>query len=198
LGCGPGDYVDYFSQRHYRVTGVDSSDVMIAQAQETKKGTFYSYSFAEIKKLWREFDCAYCVGNSLSYLPADALTPFLQDLYDLLKPSGLFVLQVVNWDRLSLTMSSDFPVNEISAGRTFHRHYEWIDRTKVIFHTELRKGKDVLGVWADPLFPKYHEILVVELQDTGFTIIEQYGAYAKSPFDPKSSPALILVARKNL
>ena len=198
LGCGPGDYVDYLSRAGYLTTGIDSSKVMIEQAQAHRQGTFYNYSFTEIKQLRGEFDCSYCVGNSLSYLPEDALPRFLQDVHTLLKTSGFFVLQVVNWDRLYLTMSSEFPINEISGGKTFYRQYEWINRSKVIFHTELRKGEEILGSWADPLFPKYSERLVTELQAAGFTISGQYGDYAKASSDPKSSPALILIAQRNI
>jgi SAM-dependent methyltransferase len=197
LGCGPGDYVDHFSRAGYQTTGIDQSDVMIVQAQENKQGNFYNYSFAEINQLNGKFDCAYCVGNSLSYLPADALAPFLQDVHNLLKTAGFFVLQVVNWDWLCLTMTSDFPVNKISSGRTFHRHYEWIDQSNIIFHTELRRDQEVLGSWADPLFPKYFRNMIIELQATGFAMAGQFGDYAKSLFDSKSSPALILVAQKN-
>jgi len=196
LGCGPGDYVDHLSRAGYPTTGIDQSKVMIAQAQENKQGSFYNYSFTEINQLNGKFDCAYCVGNSLSYLPEDALPFFLQDVHHRLKPTGFFVLQVVNWDRLHLIMSSDFPVNEISGERTFHRRYEWIDYSKVIFHTELRKGKEILGIWSDPLFPKYLKKLVTNLQAAGFSITGQFGDYAKFSFDPKSSPALILVAQK--
>lgn len=198
LGCGPGDYVDYLSRSGYPTTGIDSSKVMIAQSRANKQGIFHELSFTEIDQLNGSFNCIYCVGNSLSYLPEDALSRFLQDVHTLLKTSGFFVLQVVNWDRLCLTMSSDFPINEISAGRTFHRQYEWINRSKVIFHTELRKGEDVLGSWADPLFTKYSERLITELQAAGLTISGQYGDYAKAPYDPTSSPALILAAQKNL
>jgi len=196
LGCGPGDYVDHLSRVGYPTTGIDQSKVMIAQAQENKQGSFYNYSFTEINQLNGKFDCAYCVGNSLSYLPEDALAPFLQDVHHLLKTTGFFVLQVVNWDRLRLTMSSDFPENELSGERTFYRRYEWIDFSKVIFHTELRKGKEILGIWSDPLFPKYLKKLGMDLQAVGFSITAQFGDYAKSSFDPKFSPALILVAQK--
>jgi hypothetical protein len=93
-------------------------------------------------------------------------------------------------------MSSDFPVNEISAGRTFHRHYEWIDHSKVIFHTEIHKGEDILGSWAAPLFPKYFGAMIENLRSAGFSMIGKFGDYAKTPFDPNTSPALILVAQK--
>ena len=196
LGCGPGDYVDCLSRTGYQATGIDSSDVMIVQAQTTKQGTFYNYAFTKIHQLAGEFDCAYCVGNSLSYLAPNATRTFFENIHDLVKPSGFLVLQVVNWDRLRQIMSSAFPVNEISGGRTFHRRYTWLDYEKVTFHTEIRKGEKVLGTWADSLFPKYAERLVTQIQTAGFTTVGVYGDYAKSPFDLGSSPALILVAQK--
>ena len=75
LGCGPGDYVDALSRSGYRVTGIDNSSVMITLAQANKQGSFYNYSFTEIDQLEGaqkgEFDCVYCIGNSLSYLQND-------------------------------------------------------------------------------------------------------------------------------
>jgi SAM-dependent methyltransferase len=197
LGCGPGDYVDHLTRAGHQTIGIDNSEMMIQQAQANKQGTFYNYSFGEINRLNLEFDCAFCVGNSLSYISKDALLPFLGEINQLLKPSGFFIMQVVNWDRLRLIMSSEFPVHEISNGRTFHRHYEWVDYANVIFHTKLQKGENLLGAWTDLLFPKYSEPLAADLKTAGFNINGQYGDYAKLPFDPEASPALILVARKN-
>ncbi len=196
LGCGPGDYVDTLSRSGYRVTGIDSSSVMIAQALAQKKGLFYNYSFAEINQLDGSFDCVYCVGNSLSYLSKDDIQGFLKDVQNLLNATGRLVLQVVNWDRFLRMGTSDFPVNLISEGRTFHRRYEWVSPSEVIFHTEIRKGKDILGAWAAPLYPKYIDALMDELQTAGLTITGQFGDYLKSPFDPISSPATIVVVHK--
>jgi SAM-dependent methyltransferase len=200
LGCGPGDYVDMLSRSGYRGVGIDSSEVMISQAQTKKQGIFHNLSFAEINQLGRlsdrAFDCAYCVGNSLSYLPNEALGSFLPDVTKLLKPSGVFVLQVVNWDKFLQMKSSDFPIKTISGGRTFHRRYEWIECSKVIFHTEIRKDGEPQKSWADPLYPKYFEFVTGALQAAGLTISGQFGDYDKSTFDPNSSPAMILVANK--
>ena len=199
LGCGPGDYVDALSRSGYRATGIDSSSVMISQAQVQKQGSFYNYSFTEINQLDGDpnggFDCAYCVGNSLSYLPKDATQPFLKDVHKLLNRSGRFVLQVVNWDRFRMMGASDFPVNSISGGRTFHRRYEWIDHSEVIFHTEIRKGDEILGSWVAPLHPIYIDAIVNDFQAVGLTTIDQFGDYEKSLFDPQFSPAMILVAQ---
>lgn len=200
LGCGPGDYVDTLCHSGYRATGIDSSSVMIAQAQAQKKGEFYNYSFTEINQLIRRptigFDCVYCVGNSLSYLPKGDMQSFLKDIHNLLNASGRFVLQVVNWDRFLLLAASDFPVNSISEGRAFHRRYEWINSSEVIFHTEIRKENELLGSWSAPLYPIYIDSIVSDLKSVGFAITDQFGDYSKTPFDPQSSPATILVAQK--
>ena len=116
----------------------------------------------------------------------------------LLKPSGIFILQVVNWDRHRETRSSDFPINNLSEGRTFHRSYEWIDDSQVIFHTEIRKDGKTQMFWVDSLYPKYYEAVTADLQCAGLVVDAQYGDYKRSPFDPESSPALILIAQKSL
>jgi hypothetical protein len=95
-------------------------------------------------------------------------------------------------------MSSDFPINIISGGRTFHRRYEWMDRSKVIFHSEIQKDGERINSWSDLLYPKYIKDLVCALQATGLTVSGQFGDYGKSTFDPRSSPALILVAHKGV
>jgi len=198
LGCGPGDYVDYLSRSGYCCVGIDSSTVMIKHAQEKRQGTFFNLSFGEIKQLHGNFDCVYCVGNSLSYLQPNDLFAFYQEVLRLLTPTGVFILQVVNWDKHRETRSSDFPVNPLSGGRTFHRRYEWVDDSQVIFHTEIRKDGKTQKSWADSLYPKYHQVVMADLQSAGLTVTAQFGDYKHLPFDPVSSPALILVAQKLL
>jgi hypothetical protein len=114
-----------------------------------------------------------------------------------LKPSGVFILQVVNWDKNRKTRSSDFPVNSLSKGLTFHRSYEWVDDSQVIFHTETRKDGKTQKFWSDSLYPKYHQAVMADLQSAGLPVTAQFGDYKHAPFDPASSPALILVAQKS-
>jgi len=196
LGCGPGDYVDALAREGYRATGIDNSAGMIAAAQ-AKQGTFHRLSFTEIGQLQGPFDCAYSIGNSLSYLPREAFDRFLWDLHNLMAPGGRFVMQVVNWDRFRALNASDFPVKPLSEGRSFHRRYEWISPEKVIFHTAVRRGEETLGEWADPLYPLYGEETAARLEAARWRVTGRFGDYQKAPFDPQSSPALILTAQRN-
>jgi SAM-dependent methyltransferase len=197
LGCGPGDYIDYLIRASYLATGIDNSPGMIAQARANKQGTFYQFSFTELDQLQGGFDCIYCVGNSLSYLPPQEMASFLKEILRLLNPSGHFILQVVNWDKYHLTGTTDFPVQKLSDGRSFHRRYERIDSTQVIFHTSIQKGDIILGAWAAPLYPKYQEAVVAEVGAVGLTIKNIFGDYQKTHFDPATSPAMILVTQKS-
>jgi SAM-dependent methyltransferase len=196
LGCGPGDYVNELSQSHYNVTGIDSSSEMIRRAQTGKKGVFFNFSFTEISKLDGQFDFAYCIGNSLSYLPMNSMKKFLKDITQLLSDKGYFLLQVVNWDKFRQTGSLEFPIKTLADGRTFHRGYEPTEESTVIFQTALRKDGDILNSWSDTLYPIYLHKFRQDIAESGMTIVDVFGDYEKSPFDPLSSPALILLAQK--
>ena len=196
LGCGPGDYVNELSQSQYKVTGIDRSPEMIRQAQTSKKGSFFHFSFTEISKLHGQFDCAYCIGNSLSYLPENLMNNFLRDITQLLNDKAYFLVQVVNWDKFLQTGSMDFPIKTLIDGRTFHRQYENAEKSTVIFQTELRKDGDILSSWSDTLYPVYSYKFERDVAESGMTIVDVFGDYEKSPFDPLSSPAMILVAQK--
>jgi SAM-dependent methyltransferase len=195
LGCGPGDYVDTLSKNGYQAVGIDSSAVMIRQAQSQQEGTFYHYSFTEINKLTGPFDCIYCVGNSLSYLPDDLLSPFLREIAGMLREGGYFLVQVVNWDRYKQTGLVDFDVKVLSDGRTFHRQYEpGIDGT-VIFHTAIRENGFCENEWSATLYPKTMVNLEEAAIHSGLQVVGRFGDYTRIPFDPEASPAAILVAQ---
>jgi SAM-dependent methyltransferase len=196
LGCGPGDYVDELSQSQYDATGIDSSSEMIRRAQKDKKGAFFNYSFTEIRKLDGRFDCAFCIGNSLSYLPEILMKRFLKDVTQLLNDKGYFLIQVVNWDKYKRTGAMEFSVKLLADGKTFHRRYERIDNSTVLFHTELRKDGDILNSWSDTLYPKYLDELRQDIAHSKMTLVDVFGDFEKSPFKPLSSPAIILVAKK--
>lgn len=197
LGCGPGDYADSLAKDGYEATGIDLSAGMIEMAKSRNRGEFHQLSLTEIDRLSGTFDCVYCIGNSLSYLPANSMAKFTADVARLLNAGGYFVMQVVNWDRIRLTKETNFDVKLLSNGQTFHRRYEWASDEAVIFHTEIRDGDAVRGVWADTLYPKYLADLISAFEAAGLPVTGKFGDFAGAPYDPESSPATVLVFRKS-
>lgn len=195
LGCGPGDYVDHLARAGYAATGIDSSVEMIRQAKVQKQGSFYPYSFTEIQQLQDTFDCIYSMGNSLSYLSNDDLVSFIGDVFSLLNPNGYFVFQTVNWDKYSHVGTMSFNTKTLQDGSTFHRSYQPAPDGCVIFHTELRKGGQILGSWADHLYPKLASDLINVLKSAEFEVVGQFGDFQRKPFETLTSPALVLVAQ---
>ncbi len=196
LGCGPGEYVDHLSRQGYRAVGIDSSAVMIEKAQAALQGDFYPYSFQEIGSLSGEFFCIFSIGNSISYLSPGERLQLFQNISRLHQPEGSFILQVVNWDQFLRSGDRRFPVKALSRGRTFHRSYEKVPHGEVLFHTELRDGDQIMGSWSAPLYPAPAQQLEAELEQNGYRIRGLYGDYLKSPFDQRSSDALILTAER--
>ena len=194
LGCGPGDVVDLLTKSGYRSVGIDNSEGMIAAAKRKHHGTFYPYGFDDINRLEGPFDLIYCVGNSLSYLPNDQLDFFMKDVASLLDEGGIFLSQVVNWDRFLNKGQISFEEKPISGGRSFHRQYQEGIEGTVVFYTALKKGGQILGEWSDILYPKTRSLLKNTANNSGLSNPSFYGDYQKTPFHPEESAALIMAA----
>jgi SAM-dependent methyltransferase len=197
LGCGPGEYVNEFSKQGHLATGIDSSSQMIVWARQHHQGSFYHLAFTEINRLKGHFDCMYCVGNSLSYLPYESTPVFLKDAFALLNSDSSFIIQLVNWDRYRLSGSMEFPIQHLTDGRTFHRSYEAHPGSTVLFKTEIQKDGQTLQAWADHLYPRYADSFSGEIAESGLTVSGMYGNFKMTPFEAASSPALVITACKN-
>lgn len=198
LGCGPGDYVDHLSRLGYDAAGIDTSTAMIRTAKTHRLGTFFNLGFGDLNRFTGPFGSIFSIGNSLSYHPADQMRAFFQQTARLLSLEGWLVIQVVNWDRYRHAGASDFEVKTLSDGRTFNRRYEAGPASTVIFHTELRQDGALVQAWSDPLYPKYSADLQQDCQQAGLSVVDLFGDFHKTRYDPRNSPATILVARKGV
>lgn len=196
IGCGPGGYVDYFASKCKSAVGIDIDSNVIENARLTKSGVFFNYSLEQLSSLEMKFNLVYSIGNTVSYLPMGALDRFVVDLHNVMVQYGVFVLQVVNWEKYLLTGETDFAVKQISEERSFHRCYEARSNGEVLFHTALKKGEKTIGSWCDVLYPKNIESLVNALVGAGFEVDNIFGTYQREEFIADSSPAIIMQVRK--
>jgi cyclopropane fatty-acyl-phospholipid synthase-like methyltransferase len=93
--CGGGRLSLAFSERGYRMTGVDRSSQFLDHARASQGSDKVAWEQRDMRDLpWRErFDAAFCVGNSFGYLDDEGNTSFLRSVRAALKPGARFVLE---------------------------------------------------------------------------------------------------------
>jgi len=95
--CGEGRIAHALAVRGFHVTGVDFTEPWLAKAARVAKERSLPADFQQrdMRELpWdREFDFAYCFGNSFAYFTHEGNLDFLKAVHRVLKPGGKFVLQ---------------------------------------------------------------------------------------------------------
>ena len=125
----------------------------------------------------------------------------LQDFANCLRPGGLLLLQNRNFDRvLAQRQRWMEPQAHAQEGteKLFIRFYDFDPDGRITFNmlTLQRQGT---GGWtqqaaATRLLPLTHAVLRPALARAGFGHVEVYGSLQGEPFDPASSPNLVLAA----
>lgn len=198
LGCGPGHYCGKFQKDGYSAFGIDLDPEMIKTAQTKYPDcTFSCMSISQIDRLNEKFDFVYSIGNVLAHIPSDELAELLPKIKNMLHDGGYWIFQTVNWDYLLSLEHYTFPVKTLSGGSiTFHRKYDPISESKVIFQTAMKSGEKALFEEAVTLYPlrseAYHQIH----QNAGFDLCNLYADFAKKPFDRNANSGLVAVFRK--
>lgn len=90
--CGSGRHAIELASRGYRVSGIDIAEENIQAARERSSGA--EFTCGDMRGLaWnREFDAAFCWGNSFGYMDHAANGEFLAAVARALKPGARFVL----------------------------------------------------------------------------------------------------------
>ncbi len=114
-----------------------------------------------------------------------AFEAFVDDLAGLTRPGAPWVLQFVNWDYLLTRGSYRFPDVAIDGGAVvFERRYPEITPSSVEFATRLVRGETVLFEGAVTLHPLTFEDCITIHDDRGFALVESFGNFRGSEFEP--------------
>jgi len=208
--CGTGGHALTFAGWGYDVIGADISARMIdaarKQAAQQKSAVaartrFVVSSLGQLpRKIVSPVDVALCVGNSLPHLLTKrALRAGLSGLTRCLRPGGKLVLHTLNYDLRWQTRPRFFGVN---SGRVDGRQvliWRFADygRARLTFHIALFEqqgdGSWQVDVGSTPQRPVFRDDLLALLADLGVTVEKVLGAFDGRPFDPQTSPDLIVV-----
>ena len=198
VGCGTGNKTVRLVRPGRKIVAVDLDADMIATAATANRRPDIDYRVADMLKLGEEFppasfDAAVCLGNTLVHLTEPGgVETFLRDMAALLSPGGLFIVQILNYDRIIDDNVGTLPRLE-GEHAVFTRSYDWREgRLHFVTELEVRESGEKYDndIILRPL--RKHDLDEI-LKEAGFTTMEHYGGYAGTPY-AKDSFHLIVAA----
>jgi SAM-dependent methyltransferase len=197
VGCGTGHYTGRLAADGYAALGIDLDPAMIAHARtHYPDAAFEVRNMTGIAALDGPFDAIACIGNTAAHLTRPEFTAFVADVGDLLRPGGVWILQVMNWDYVLTQETVTLPVIEGDGGVTFYRAYRDITPDRVTFATRLEVDGAVIFEDAVPLTPIPAAERLALHAAHGFDLVTHVGSYAGAPFDPTTFSADITVYQR--
>ncbi len=216
IGCATGELAIQLAQNGAFVTGIDLNEDLLEQANgccdfqiaatfnresefASPNPQFQTGDMLELKTDFQpvQFDVVLCFGNTLVHLQTPALVQQMLDgVFNVLKPGGHFLLQILNYDYVLSEPVSELPVIDTKNIR-FTRKYRFPERGALIqFQTELLiKSEDKTVLNETPLLALQSRQLTEMLQKTGFTEIELFSNFKQEPFGGKHLPLVVSCIR---
>ncbi|HXK58938.1 MAG TPA: class I SAM-dependent methyltransferase [Acidobacteriota bacterium] len=201
--CGTGLHAVVLAQLGLKTTGADPARAMLDEAhrhavEASVDVTFLESDFKSLpSRLADRFEAVLVLGNSLPHvLQQEELHASLEGLAGVLKKGGILVLQLLNYDRILKTKERIVGITR-DQNKYFVRFYDFLDG--VVQFNILTFSTDEKGIshrlTSTLLKPYRLTDLEQALSAVKLGNIETFGNMNFSPYDPASSPNLVVVAR---
>jgi glycine/sarcosine N-methyltransferase len=208
-GCGTGFHSILLARVGVDVTAIDLSSEMVRRAAENAERAgvtirAYQSSFSEIggpapaatggtpPPARRPFDALFCLGNTLAHMEDDAaLDESLGNFRKVLKPGGVLLVQVLNYEKILAERKEVLGVRK-AGDSTFERRYSYGEGGVTFTVTTTGPG----GSKADSvsLRPLIRPILLGSLLRCGYREITTYGTLTLQPYASGTSRDLVVTA----
>ncbi len=204
IGCATGECVLFSEELGYSAVGIDNNRYLLSIAGEKKikRKSSAEFIFADMRDIsmavkGESFDIITCLGNTLVHLDsADEISTFFKSVFSVLKKGGIFLSQIVNYekfaDKISFTFSN-IETNEFNFERKniFKREGEIVEFTGKLFVKKEQKWYENKIM----LYPINKDDIEAGLSKSGFHKLEFYGGFDRREYSI-GSDALLFRAEK--
>jgi SAM-dependent methyltransferase len=211
LGCGTGEHSRFLAGEGFQALGLDRSETMLAKAQEKTLPPNLQFVLGEIQSLGKvvkgRFGAAISLGNVLVHLTElQELERAFASLAHVLESGGIFLFQILNYERLFEKNIRHLPLNfrrEEDGEIIFVRLMEFLEESRIRFCPTTLKYNPKVDPPVQVVRTRMTEIrgwrqadLLPLLQSAGFRILSIYGDMKGGPFEPGNSHDLVVVAQR--
>ncbi|WP_256242163.1 bifunctional 2-polyprenyl-6-hydroxyphenol methylase/3-demethylubiquinol 3-O-methyltransferase UbiG [Bacillus sp. V3B] len=200
VGAGTGNMAIALSQQGFQVTATEPELGMVEQirlkAQSCQNPVkIASKTMEQLNEGEETYDGIYCIGNTLAHLNnRGEIETFFQHAFQKLQEEGVFIFQIVNFERVLTKQDFTFPIKKTDTFE-FSRQYE-LEGDQILFTSTLTVDGE-FQTNTIPLFPATKSELMPLLKQCGFKTIDVYGNFQSKAYSI-DSPALIVVAKKGI
>lgn len=198
IACGSGTYSIELEKLGHKVTAIDLDVEMIEKARKKSNGSieYITMNMLDIDKINGKFDGIFCIGNSLVHLDnMKEIEDFFGKVYKLLEDNGIFIFQIINYDRILKNNIEGLPtIKRETEGITFERKYSRVDG-KINFKgiITVENGERFENVVE--LYPLRGEEIKNIIEKVGFKDYKIFGSFKEEERE-ENSMATVVVAYK--
>ena len=203
IGCGSGVDSISLSSLGLKVAAFDPSTEMLKYAEANSKRLnikigFHNYSADNIPNEFNNnFDLVTSLGNTFANIPKEKFLTSLQRCYDILRPQGHLLIQVLNYEKILADKQRIVNITE-AADKYFIRLYDFLDED-IVFNilTFSKANPSDNRLISTKIYPHMLENFLAELKRAGFTSIQCFSNFELSPFSKEKSKDLVIRAFRN-
>ena len=202
--CGTGLYAIALAKMGVKTLGADISAAMIDQARQNaaQAGVQVDWLCEPMQKLSykvrERFDAVLCMGNSIPHLLTDAdLRAALSGFVELLRPGGVVVVQLLNYERVLAQNERIVGINR-GGGKEYVRFYDFLPgRVRFnILEIDWSAGQCAHRLHGTELRPYTADDLAKGLMRQGCSSVDYHSGLSFEAFDPRTDQTVTLIGAK--
>jgi SAM-dependent methyltransferase len=200
LGCGFGRHAIALARRGYRLVGVDLSEPMLKLARELAASAPVNIDWQrrDMRDLGGlgPFDACICLYTAFGFFSDDENRLVLERVCDVLRPGGVFLLDVSN----PLALMRGWPQRTWHEGRHGTKleatEYDALSGRAITKRTLFRPNGSRVDLPETSVRMYAPHELAALLRNTGFEIEQVYGGLRNEPLEWNKSVRQVWVARR--
>jgi glycine/sarcosine N-methyltransferase len=202
IGCGSGVDSIALSLSGLKVVAFDPSSEMLKVAESNSKRmneqpVFHNSTADKIPiDFDNNFDLVLSLGNTFANISIDKLQKSIQRCFDILKPNGQLIIQILNYEKILADKKRIVNITE-GKNKFFIRFYDFKDE-QIIFNilTFSKSNISEYKLSSTEIYPHNAEIFESGLSASGFKDIKFFGDLQLSEFVIQQSKDLIITSKK--